>query len=246
MRRRQVTAIVALTGLLGASPAAAPTPKVIIEVRTSALCQVLHEAVRPTLAGLMKNDSLLEAANRAIAPSDETSGPLLRNVVVAVAHNLDTVSQLLGHQFPQDANPSMHASAVLIKARLQMVASAQNDALNLIEGYIQTADMGRARDEFPGGHQSGANEVEAPGVDSQGYNAEFHNADDPPTPPVDIAGMQGNMPHAVAKSSVQAGNRAALLAQTRSRIGSLEDAAGVAIMTAAQLCSSPQPQATSH
>jgi hypothetical protein len=176
---------------------------------------MLHEVVRPALAGLMKNDNLLDVANRAVAPSDETSGPLFRNAVGAVARNLDAISQLLGRQFPQDANASAHASAALIKSRLQAVALAQNDALNLIEGYVQTQDMGRARDELPG---------------AQGYNAESRNAGDPPTPPAPL------------QHSALSENLAAQLKQTRARIGSLEDAAGIAVMSAAEACSSPPPQ----
>lgn len=257
MTRRRITRTLAIAGLLGLLPCAAmgdtqPSPapnasplKTIIEVRSSLLCQTLHQAVQPTLAGIMKNDSLLDAANRAFAKmfADQAAGAngstdrlFLRNVAGALSHNLSTISQILGHGFPQDENATTHAYEELIKARLQAVASAQNDALNLIEGYVTTEDMGRARDEFPGGHQSGANEVEGPSQDSQGFQAGFHNANDPATPYTDMAGLQGTQ-HGVDGKSPQS-SPVALLGLTRTRISGLEEPAGSAVMIAVQVCNS--------
>ena len=221
------------------------------------LCQTLHQAVQPTLTGLIKNDSVLEVSNRALVKmfEDEAAGSkgaaesdrlFLRNAAGALAHNLKVISDLLGHGFPQDPDTSKHAFEELMKARLQAVASAQNDALNLIEGYMQTEDMGRARDEFPGGHQSGANEVEGgPAGDAQGFIAQFHNANDPTTPYIDIAGLAGDAAPAHTGHSAP-GSPAALLDLTRTRIGGLEEPAGNAILEAAQACSPPQPQPSPH
>jgi hypothetical protein len=241
-------------GLLGATPDPSASPlKTIIEVHSSVLCQTLHQAVQPALTGLIKNDNLLDVGNRAFAKmfEDQAAGAthsgeqdrlFLRNVAGALTHNLNVVSDLLGHGFPQDADATTHAAEELMKVRLQAVASAQNDALNLIEGYLQTEDMGRARDEFPGGHQSGANEVEGPGPfgDQSGFLAEFHNANDPTTPYVDIAGLNGTMLHGVDGKQAQAAP-VSLLQLTRTRIANLEEPAGTAIVAAVQVCSQPKP-----
>lgn len=269
MRIRALVAICAVAGLLGGTPRAAiadapasPGPeasaaplKTIIEVRSAGLCKTLHEAVQPTLTGLMKNDSLIEAANRAVAKmfddqraqatgAGQMDRLYLHNVALALTHNLATIAQLLGHGFPQDKT-STHASDD-IHDRLQTVASAQNDVLNLIEGILQTDDLGRAQDEFVGGHQSGANEVAtgslhaavAPNLDMQGFKAEFHNADDPTAPFTDKAGLGSGMYHAPPKISNRARSLPALIALTQTRITGLEGAAGTAIIDAAKACKS--------
>ena len=118
MTRHRLTAVFVIAGLLGTFPGAASAS----DVHGSVLCQTLHTAVQPSLASLLKNDTLLEAANRALAKmfDDESFGAtgsadngrfFLRNVAVALTRNLDSISQLLGHAFPQDANAATLASA---------------------------------------------------------------------------------------------------------------------------------------
>jgi len=267
--KRPVIAVLAVVGLLGGFPGVAfgdtpssPAPaataaplKTIIEVHTTVLCQTLREGVQPTLTGLMKNDTLIEAANRAVAKmyddqaKQSQAGQMdrlyLHDIAGALAHNLAIVAQLLGHRFPQDTT-SAHASDD-IHTRLQAIASAQNDALNLIEGSLQTDDLGRAQDEFVGGHQSGANEVATgslhaavvPNLDMQGFRAEFHNADDPTTPFIDKAGLGSGMYHPPPRTPDQARNLPALIHLTRVRISDLEVPAGDAIVAAAKVCNSP-------
>lgn len=272
MRSRWVIAITVVAGLLvgfpgvaiadaqsSPAPAATGAPlKTIIEVRSTVLCQTLREGVRPTLAGLIKNDSLIETANRAVAKmfddqakqatdAEQIDRLYLHNVAGALSHNLTTIAQILGHGFPQDTTP-MHASEEDIHSRLQTIASAQNDALNLIEGYLQTEDVGRAQGEFVGGHQSGANEVATgslhaavmPNLDMQGFRAEFHNADDPTTPFIDKAGLGGGMYHPPPRIPDQAVNLPALIHLTRTRISDLEVSASPSIIAAAKVCDSPQ------
>lgn len=254
MRRRQLTAAILAIGLLGATPEPSASPlKTIIEVHSSVLCQTLHQAVQPTLGGLIKNDNILDVSDKALAKmfDDQAAGAkgnvesdrlFLRNAAGALAHNLKTISDLLGHQFPQDANAANHASEELMKTELQAVASAQNDALNLIEGYTETEDMGRARDEFVGGHQNGASEVEGgPAGDMQGFTAEFHNANDPTKPFIDIAGLNGTTSHGV-NGKTPHGSPVAILDLTRTRITGLEQPAGMAVVAAAEICSTQQAQ----
>lgn len=269
MIHRPVFAVAALIALLSGlprpavaevssstAPASTAAPlKTIIEVHSSVLCQTLHKGVQPTLTGLMKNDGLIEAANRAVAKmaddqvkqaaaGEQMDRLYLRDVASAMSHNLNTIAQLLGNAFPQGTTSTSASDD--IHARLQSVASAQNDVLNLIEGFMATEDIGRAQDEFVGGHQSGANEVVGgpsvkgqvlPNPDMQGFRAEFHNADDPTTPLVDKAGLGSGLFHPPLRARDQAGTVPALIHLTRTRISDLEGSAGVAIVAAAKDCS---------
>lgn len=271
MRSRQVIAVTAVVGLLlsvprvaiadaqaSPAPAASSAPlKTIIEVRATVLCQTLRDGVRPTLAGLMKNDSLIEAANRAVAKlvddqakqatgSGQIDRLYLRNVAGALSHNLSTIDDLLGHRFPQDTSP-MHASVEDIHARLASIASAQNETLNLIEGYLQTEEIGRAQDEFVGGHQSGANEVASgslhaqviPNLDTQGFRAGFHNADDPTTPLVDKAGLGSGLYHPPPRTPDETRDLPSLVHLARVHISNLEDSADTSIIAAVKVCAAP-------
>lgn len=270
MRNRPVVAVLAVVGLLGsfrgvavadaplsAGPTATAAPlKTIIEVRTTPLCQTLRQGVQPTLVGLMKNDSLIESANRAVAKmfddqvtqasaSEQIDRLYLRNIAAALAHNLTIIGQLLGQRFPQDATSTSASEDMHV--RLQTVASAQNDALNLIEGFMQTEDIGRAQGEFVGGHQSGANEVVSgslhaavlPDADMQGFRAEFHNADDPTAPFIDKAGLGSGMYHAPPRISPSMRSLPAVIQITRTRISDLEGSASTSIVAAVKVCNTP-------
>jgi hypothetical protein len=219
MVRRRLIAVLLSAGLLGSLPRAAigePTPRAAPTV----LCQTLHQAVQPALAEVMNDDTLLEAASRSFV-SEENDRPVLREVAASLTHNLDTIAQLLGREFPQDANATAHASEQLMKLRLQAVASAQNDALNLIEGHMQIQDIARGPDESV--EQPGANDAGGAFSEDQSMRgADFHDTRDPAKPFV----------------AAQSASPIALLQTMQARIGNLEDAAGIAIMSAVQICNS--------
>src|SRR5690349_8247817 len=103
------------------------------------LCQTLHQSVQPALDGVMKNDGLLEAANRAFV-SESVDRGTLRSASESLAHNLVIVRKLLAQKLPADTNPTTLAAEQLMKSRLEAVVSAQNDALNIIQGYMQADD----------------------------------------------------------------------------------------------------------
>ncbi|HVA34460.1 MAG TPA: hypothetical protein VNG31_09945 [Candidatus Baltobacteraceae bacterium] len=221
MRHRQVIAAALSAGMLGLFPGVAAGAPSSRDVRTSALCQSLRETARPALTGLMKNDGLLEEAQRALTTSDRLA---LRTVTGDLAANLSEVSEFLGHGFPQDANATAASQEQLMKVRLEAVASAQNDALNVIEGFTQTQDIGRARNDFPGGREE--NEAELLPFDTEHRTgAGVASPTDPATP---LTGL----------NQEQLADPAAPFQMTRSRIGQLEDKAGVAVMAVAQLCNS--------
>ncbi|HZZ00098.1 MAG TPA: hypothetical protein VFE36_11035 [Candidatus Baltobacteraceae bacterium] len=191
------------------------------DARMSVLCQTLRNSAQPALTKLMNDDSLLENANRAFATSDAL---VVRNVIGDLTANLNTIAKLLGKGFAPDANSTVNEQEQLMKGRLEAVASAQNDALNLIEGYVQTQDMGRARDSFPGGR--GANAVEVLPYDSaHGTGAEVQTPNDPTAP-------------ATGANRGRVEGPAAILQSTQTQIGQLEDSAGIAIMAVVQVCNS--------
>jgi hypothetical protein len=191
----------------------------------AALCQTLHQSVQPALDGVMKNDALLETANRAFV-SDTVDRGALHSVAESMTHNLSVVTQLLGQKLPQNMNPTTRAAEELMKSRLQAVASAQNDALNIIQGYMQAEDPAQARSQTPVEHQADPNQVAGGFNDDMALHDDFHNATDPAKPFVET----------------RVGSPARLLQIARAQIGDLEDSAGLAIMSAVKVCNSPQPQ----
>jgi hypothetical protein len=187
-----------------------------------ALCQTLHESVQPALAGLMKNDGLLETANRAFASGTVDRGALM-SVSGSLAQNLSAVRQLLSQKLPEERDPSSRTSADLMKSRLQAVATAQNDALNVIQGYMQAEEMAQTHSQTAVEHQADPNQVGGGFNDDIALHDDFHNVTDPAKP----------------FAETRVGSPARLLQIARSQIGDLEDSAGVAIMSAVKVCNSP-------
>jgi len=210
-RRNVVAVLAAGLAVLFPCTAISASPAAASPATSSVLCQTLHQAVQPALVGVMKNDNLLEQASRAFM-SGGNDRVALSNVTEALVANLNLVARLLAQQFPQDANPVTSASEGLMKSRLQAVASAQSDALNVIEEYQQAEELSRPRE---GG-------VFTP---DRGTPSDFHSATaskDPARPIVDTP----------------VGSPGRYLQIARSQIGELEDSAGIAIMNAVKVCNS--------
>lgn len=226
MRGRHITTSLLVVGLLGMVPCAAfgdaPASKAQVP-----LCQTLHQSVQPALDGVMKNDGLLEAANRAFVSENVDRGTL-RSVSESLAHNLDIVRKLLAQKLPADTNATTRAAEELMTSRLQSVASAQNDALNIIQGYMQAEDTARARSQSSAEHPSDPNQVSGGFNDDIALHDDFHNVTDPAKPFVET----------------RVGSPSRLLQIARAQIGDLEDNAGVAIMGAVKVCNSQEPQNT--
>ncbi len=170
----------------------------------------------------MKNDGLLETANRAFIGGDIERGSL-RGVTQSLAHNLNIVAQLLGQKLPQDADPAMRASQETMKARLNAVASAQNDALNVIQGYLQAEETAHAQNESSSVHPTDPGQVGGGFNDDQTLHGDFRDMTDPAKPFVET----------------RVGSPTRFLEIARSQIGDLEDSAGIAIMSAVKVCNSP-------
>lgn len=216
-----------LAGLLGSLPYAASADA---PAHTAILCQTLHQTAQPALAGLMQNDNLLESATHAAAKvsvdraagathSEDADRQVLREAADALSHSLSVISQKLSAGFPQDPDAAARASEQRLKSSLEAVTSAQNDALNLIEGYVATDEVSHENDDFYRGRQIASAPVQ----------------DNPLTPAP---------PFATLATGTQPQNPSAYLQSARSRISNLEEPAGSAILAAEQVCSSSHPQAT--
>lgn len=221
MRGRHVTTGLLVAGLLGMVPCAAFGDAPASQAQTP-LCQTLHQSVQPALDGVMKNDGLLEAANRAFV-SDSVDRGALRSASESLSHNLLIVRKLLAQKLPADTNPATRGAEELMMSRLEAVVAAQNDALNIIQGYMQAEDTARARSQTAGEHPSDPNQVGGGFNDDMALHDDFRNVTDPAKPFVET----------------RVGSPSRLLQIARAQIGDLEDNAGVAIMGAVKVCNSP-------
>lgn len=196
-------------GLLGLLPCAAPADSAVHSPPTI-LCQTLHQAVQPALDGVLKNDTLLEQADREFV-TNQNDRISLRKLTESIATNLNAVAHFLGQEFGKDNDPAASAAEELMKTRLRTVASTQNNALNVIEAYIQAQDLAQA-----GGESEFSPDRNAP--------SDFRDRYDP-AKPID---------------QTRVGSPARMLDIARSQIGGLEDSAGIAIMAAVKVCNSPR------
>jgi hypothetical protein len=128
------------------SPAPAVAP-------THAACTTLRENVRTALAGLMKNDQIIESGRKAYQKmsSDRTANArdvaidrlYVENAVTAMVHNLALVDAQLSdpQRFPSDAATADARSTLAMKAQLTAIASQQKKALDLLSGALETSNF---------------------------------------------------------------------------------------------------------
>lgn len=158
-----------------AAPAPSPTPlKTIIRMHVSPLCTGLHQSIGPAIGKILQNDE-----------SIARSRPLLRNYVKAVATNgtsrdLDIsrmerlispmvknskdIRRLLSdpYIFPKTPISDSDKQLLEIRAYLQESLAEQQDALNVLSGFIETEQMGELQTagnelwkQIAGGNSSG-------------------------------------------------------------------------------------------
>jgi hypothetical protein len=110
--------------------------------------------VRIALAGLMRNDAVIDAggkayrkmAHDAMAHSKGSVGMdrlFVENAVGAIVHNLAAIDALLDdpRRFPLAAGSTDTRSAVAMKAQLQAIADHQKQTLNVLNGMLETDTM---------------------------------------------------------------------------------------------------------
>ena len=151
---------------LAAAPSPEPSPAILQEIgrvrSRTPLCSTLREAVAPSILALLKSDSVLSAGGRTFVTMgkhelERSRGQLeldrlqLDKQVVAIVKNLQAVDILLmdTKRFPKVATTDDERRALAIKAQLLQIAKAQNDALNVISGTLETDRMGQMQHDFP-------------------------------------------------------------------------------------------------
>lgn len=149
-----------LLGLvLAAATQATPAPaswldrlKTIATVRSTPVCSALHERVGPAIASIIDSDAKI-ASSRPIFGSMYHDDVVVRsglrmsfdvlrmeNLITPIAKNIAAVKTQLAN-LPKD--PDMDA----VRAQLQGLIDRQNDALNVISGFVATYQLGELQGE---------------------------------------------------------------------------------------------------
>jgi hypothetical protein len=130
----------------------APSPAPSI-APTHESCTTLRENVRTALAGLMKDDEIIESGRKAYQKmsSDRTASArdvaidrlYVENAVTAMVRNLAIVDQQLAdpNRFPTDAATADARSTIAMKAQLTAIAVQQKKALDLLSGALETGNF---------------------------------------------------------------------------------------------------------
>jgi hypothetical protein len=143
-----------LLGILLAAVTATPPPqswlenlKTITTVRSSPMCSALHERVGPAIASIIDNDAKIASSGPIFGSmyhDDVITRSQLRmsmdvmrmeNLITPIAENITSAQAQLS-RLPKD--PDLDA----VRAQLQDLIARQNDALNIISGFVDTYQLG--------------------------------------------------------------------------------------------------------
>jgi hypothetical protein len=138
------------------TPYVTPGLKEIGRVRVNVACSVLRDVVAKTLPGISKNDEVIGRAHQVVlkmidderqnsSPALDLDRSAMETVVRALAHNLQIINNLLGNDdtFPKKPDSSDARSALKMRTELQAVAKEQLTALNVIDGQLETDQLGQ-------------------------------------------------------------------------------------------------------
>lgn len=142
-----------------AVPTTAPqgtAPPVIIDVHSkNSLCSALEHDIGPSVAGLMQNDSAIMhglSTLGIVKGHDRSLGVDIKNLrleydVSSIVRNLGKVDQLLQPSPPHPhVDPSEAEKIETMKKALRDVARAQLMSLNLLDGALETRQLGQMMD----------------------------------------------------------------------------------------------------
>jgi hypothetical protein len=149
------------------TPVAAPPLPVIGGTKTSYICSSLRQVIAPAVYDLMAVDRILVSERVTLADmgkqsrdpqaGDKIEGSAAMNLmrtrlsadIKATARNLMTVEALL-KQREADAAATDEDRRTIdgIRDSLRHIAAQQNEALNLVSGYVETELQGQMRTEF--------------------------------------------------------------------------------------------------
>jgi hypothetical protein len=148
-------------GNANAAPAPSASPlREIGHATANALCSTLTRGVVPLLVGTERNDEAISAGHRGLSKMDSDSAlhmsdaaleldrRYVRQVADVLAHNLDLMKKLLASDaFPVKISDSDDQAAAIVKAHLEDIVAKQKDALNLMDGTIETDYLGQMQSE---------------------------------------------------------------------------------------------------
>ena len=206
------------------APSAAPTHEA---------CTTLRENVRTALAGLMKDDQIIEAGRKAYQKmsSDRTTNTrdvaidrlYVENAVSAMVHNLALVDEQLADpaRFPTDTARSDARATLAMKAQLTAIAAQQKKALDLLSGALETSNFNTMQNSTDGDGPTVAHNRSS----LSGAPGELQN----PSTNLDMSSGTPDDMVADAISSQQA------------QIQELESKAAVTVMAAAAVCNHVSP-----
>ncbi len=135
------------------APSVAPTHKA---------CTTLRENVRTALAGLIKDDEVIESARKAYQKmsADRTANArdvaidrlYVENAVTAMVHNLALVDDQLADptRFPTDAATADARATLAMKEQLTAIAVQQKKALDLLSGALETGNFNTMQNSTDG------------------------------------------------------------------------------------------------
>ena len=201
------------------APSAAPTHEA---------CTTLRENVRTALAGLMKDDQIIEAGRKAYQKmsSDRTTNTrdlaidrlYVENAVSAMVHNLALVDEQLADpaRFPTDTARNDARATLAMKAQLTAIAAQQKKALDLLSGALETSNFNTMQNSTDGDGPTVAHNRSS----LSGAPGELQN----PSTNLDMSSGTPDDMVADAISSQQA------------QIQELESKAAVTVMAAAAVC----------
>ncbi len=239
-----------------ASPAPGATPpKEIGRVRSSAYCTMLGRRVAPALVGLMRTDEAIGAGHRVFSKMSEDTvigsanhldldRRYLSQVVTVASHNLIVVRKLLSDPtyFPPQLKTDDDREAAELKAKLEAVATQQNEAVNLLAGTLETDLMGQMQSQ----HDTNMSST------IQNGNASPQPTTDP-SQFMSVAGLPTNEPNSqYSQKALASGttrkqtiydNLATGLELEQRRIAVVEKVASAAVVAAVPLCTGPQAPA---
>ncbi|HZO92642.1 MAG TPA: hypothetical protein VFB22_02650 [Candidatus Baltobacteraceae bacterium] len=141
------------------SVAAAPLPT-IGRTHAKGFCDMVRDNVAPSVLGLMKTDELVGAGHRGTAKMahDQITGSprmmqmdrvYLESVVAAMARNLKLLDKLISdpNRFPKVARTDDDRLAQELQQQLRDARAQQNEALNHLNGVLETMSLSDAKSE---------------------------------------------------------------------------------------------------
>ena len=152
---------------LGATktPAPSPSPKAsrppeIYHTTVRPVCSVLRSKIQPAVGMLIQNDQMIAKAKpyfkdfntarfNESKPSEDMSIMHMQNVVLPLANNVLAIQKLLEdpNAFPARAQNDDDVRALKMKDQLMQTLAHQQAALDIINGFVETQQLGDMQHE---------------------------------------------------------------------------------------------------